>query len=203
MRRLLLLLPGAWAQAAAERAARGFALGRVKGCVAFRTVSFGRAAIRRSPRCAGTVSRQSGVGLIEVLVAVLVLSIGFLGVAALQAVSLSTNNSAMARSMATINSYSILDAMRADSDAAKAATYNTTTTPILASACPAAATTLASIQLNQWCLQLGQSLGAVATTKGAIACSNTGDCTVTVTFDDSRAGAGGSSAQTITTRAML
>ena len=52
--------------------------------------------------------------MIEVLVAVLVLSIGFLGMAALQAMSLSTNNSAMARSLATINAYSILDSMRAD-----------------------------------------------------------------------------------------
>ena len=156
-------------------------------------------------RCAGwsqAPAAQSGVGLIEVLVAVLVLSIGFLGVAALQAVSLSTNNSAMARSMATINSYSILDVMRADSDAAKAGTY-TTTTPILASACPAASTTLAGIQLHQWCAQLGQSLGAVASTTGAIACSGTGDCTVTVTFDDSRAGSGITGAQTVTTRAML
>ena len=55
---------------------------------------------------------QQGVGLIEVLIAVLVVSIGFLGVAALQVYTLSTNNSAMARSMTTVASYSILDAMR-------------------------------------------------------------------------------------------
>ena len=67
---------------------------------------------------------QAGVGLIEVLVAVLVLSIGFLGVAALQARSMSTNNSAMVRSMATIASYSILDAMRADLPNAVAGNYN-------------------------------------------------------------------------------
>lgn len=201
MKRLLLLLAGAWTDAAG-RAARRSVPNRMKGYAAFRYATFGRAAIAPSSHCAGTARRQSGVGLIEVLVAVLVLSIGFLGVAALQAVSLSTNNSAMARSMATINSYSILDAMRADIDAAKAGTY-TTTTPILASACPAASTTLASVQLNQWCVQLGETLGAVASTTGAIACSGTGDCTVTVTFDDSRAGVGGSSTQAITTRAML
>src|SRR5690625_4897984 len=50
---------------------------------------------------------QKGVGLIEVLVAVLVLSIGLLGLAQLQAKSLSTNGSAMTRSMATMFSYSI------------------------------------------------------------------------------------------------
>jgi type IV pilus assembly protein PilV len=157
------------------------------------------------------VATQSGVGLIEVLVAVLVLSIAFLGIAALQAMSMSTNNSAMARSMATISSYSILDAMRADIAVANAGGYNTpTATPIKANACPdTSAGTLASNQLNQWCTQLGKSLGAAATTTGAIACTATGttvvvtDCTVTVTFDDSRAGVGGSSVQTVTTRAML
>lgn len=148
-----------------------------------------------------TGSRQSGVGLIEVLVAVLVLSIAFLGVAALQAVSLSTNNSAMARSMATIDSYSILDAMRADAASAKAGAYNTSS--LNAGSCPAAAASLASVQLNHWCAQLGNDLGLVATTKGAISCGATGDCTVTITFDDSRSGKGGAAAQALTTRAML
>ena len=70
------------------------------------------------PRC--PCSRQAGVGLIEVLIAVLVLSVGFLGIAALQARSLSMNNSSMARSMATIGTYSMLDAMSADLASAKA-----------------------------------------------------------------------------------
>ena len=158
------------------------------------------ALLRQAP-CAGARNRQSGVGLIEVLIAVLVLSIAFLGIAALQAMSLSTSNSSMARSMATIASYSILDAMRADVANARAGTYNTATgTPILASACPAAGTTLQSWQVNQWCQQLGQISGKVATTTGAIDCPASGDCTITVSFDDSRAGVGGSSNQQIITK---
>ena len=151
-----------------------------------------------------TIKRQAGVGLIEVLVAVLVLSIGFLGIAALQAVSLSTNNSAMARSMATIDSYSILDAMRADAASARGGAYNGAPA-VTASACPAAATTasLSNAQLIQSCNQLGTDLGAAATTKGAINCGATGQCTITITFDDSRGGAGGVSNQTVTTTAML
>lgn len=148
---------------------------------------------------------QRGVGLIEVLVAVLVLSIGFLGMAALEARSLTNNNSAMARSMATIASYSILDAMRADLTNAKAGSYNTAT-PIKADACPAASSTLASVQLAHWCGQLAATLGASATTTGSINCTATGDCTVTVQFDDSRANAGGDQAANLTsvaTRAML
>lgn len=150
--------------------------------------------------CVAARPAQSGVSLIEVLIAVLVLSIAFLGIAALQAVSLSTNNSAMARSMATVASYSILDAMRADIVSAKNGNYNKTVT---ANACSSTVTTLADTQLAQWCNQLGRNLGAAAATKGTIDCTGAGVCTVTIAFDDSRAGKGGSSNQTVTTKAML
>lgn len=144
---------------------------------------------------------QSGVGLIEVMVAVLVLSIAFLGIAALQAVSLSTSNSAMARSMATIASYSILDAMRADSVSARAGLY---TTVVTTSSCPAAsATSLQSNQLYLWCKQLRDNLGTAATTTGTIACDVSGKCTVTIQFDDSRSGQGGSKTQQVKTLAVL
>lgn len=150
---------------------------------------------------------QSGVGLIEVLVAVLVLSIGFIGIAALQARSLSTNNSAMTRSMATVASYSILDAMRADLANAVGGAYNFSgTSAVKASGCPAASGSLANAQLSQWCkidlVPLGSS------TTGSISCSaavgtSTAFCTIIVQFDDSRAGLGGSATQQVTTQAML
>lgn len=146
---------------------------------------------------------QAGVGLIEVLVAVLVLSIAFLGIAALQARSLSTSNSAMARSMATIASYSILDAMRLDLPGVQAGVYNRT---IVAGTCTGGTGSLATEQLDKWCTQLGATLGAAATTTGKVVCAAAGssaDCTITITFDDSRAGAGGSATQTVVTRAML
>lgn len=150
---------------------------------------------------------QSGVGLIEVLVAVLVLSIGFLGIAALQAMSLSTNNSAMARSMATISSYSILDAMRADMNGARSGNYNRTGTGVLkGNACPAASGSLAQAQLHQWCTQLSTSLGPSASTTGGVDCSTVGAgvyCTITITFDDSRSQTGGGNTQKVVTRAML
>jgi type IV pilus assembly protein PilV len=146
---------------------------------------------------------QRGVGLIEVLVAVLLLSVAFLGIAALQAHSLSTNNSAMARSMATMASYSILDAMRADQASAVAGGYNTTQ-KLKASACPDAGDSLASVQLHDWCGQLGQALGQAETTTGAIRCTGSaGECVVTIEFDDTRAGQGGSATQTVVTKGML
>ena len=150
--------------------------------------------------------RQSGIGMLEVLIAVLVVSIGFLGMAALQAKALSTNNSAMARSMATVASYSMLDAMRTDLVSAVAGAYNTAS-PMAANACPAAGASLSSVQLNQWCNQLGLALGATATTTGAVSCTNLGMCTITITFDDSRAGSagttGGTGSQTVRTVTQL
>ena len=158
----------------------------------------------RSCRRSGAAT-QSGVGLIEVLVAVLVLSIGFLSVAALQARSLSTNNSAMARSMATMASYSILDAMRADLTNAVGGAYNGT---IKANACPSASASLANSQLSQWCKTDLAQLGVSASTAGTITCTAaagtpTAYCTVTVQFDDSRAGLASSTAQQVVTKAML
>ena len=148
-----------------------------------------------------SLRRQRGIGMIEVLIAVLVVSIGFLGMAALQAKALSTNNSAMARSMATINSFSILDAMRADIANAKNGSYNGTVT---ANACPAAGTgSLAKAQLNHWCNQLA-TLGAAGTTTGTIACDASGTCKITIQFDDSRSGKLiGSDKQQFVTQAML
>ncbi|MEW9623669.1 type IV pilus modification protein PilV [Rhodanobacter geophilus] len=147
---------------------------------------------------------QAGVGLIEVLVAVLVLSIGFVGIAAMQARSLSTNNSALARSMATVASYSILDAMRADIAGAEAGNYNGKVT---ANSCGSAGTALDTEQIYAWCNQLGSTLGASASTTGDVECSavtgSTALCTITIQFDDSRAGEGGGSAQQVVTRAML
>lgn len=147
---------------------------------------------------------QAGVGLIEVLVAVLVLSIGVLGMAALQTRALSNSGSSTSQSMATIASYSILEAMRVDRvNALQNVMYNKTVT---ADNCPAVGTTLAQLQINSWCTQLGKSLGAVASTTGKIVCSSTGTCTVTVTFDDSKAGANTSNqvvTQTIITQAGL
>lgn len=160
-------------------------------------------------------SCQKGVGLIEVLIAVLVLSIGFLGIAALQAKSLSDNNSAMMRTQASIAAYGMFDAMRSDRANAVAGGYNGTVT---AGACPAAAASLASNQLATWCLGFNPTdpplsswvgasgtytvanpppalllggLGALgAGTTGTILCQaptgGASNCSITITFNDSK-----------------
>ncbi len=56
--------------------------------------------------------RQGGFSLIEVLVAVLVLSVGLLGIAALQTFSLKAGQAAYERSQATNLAYEISDQLR-------------------------------------------------------------------------------------------
>ncbi|MCC5865121.1 MAG: type IV pilus modification protein PilV [Wenzhouxiangella sp.] len=67
--------------------------------------------LSRSPR---THQASSGVTLIEVLIAVLVLSIGLLGLAALQGVALQSGQAAYYRSQATAIAYEAADFMRAN-----------------------------------------------------------------------------------------
>lgn len=62
--------------------------------------------------------KQSGVGLIEVLVTALILSTALLALAGLQTRSLQYNTSAYLRSQANILAYDILDRVRISSDVA-------------------------------------------------------------------------------------
>ena len=58
--------------------------------------------------------QSRGFSLIEVLVAVLVVSVGVLGIMGLQAVTLRTNTGAMLRTQATQFAYNIIDRVRAN-----------------------------------------------------------------------------------------
>lgn len=63
-------------------------------------------------------TRCSGFTLLEVLVALVVLSIGLLGLSGLQTTGLRNNHSAFLRSQATLVTTDIIDRMRANRDAA-------------------------------------------------------------------------------------
>lgn len=69
-------------------------------------------------------SAQNGFTLLEVLVAVVVLSIGLLGLAGLQASGLSQNNTAYQRTQATLLAYDMLDRMRANFEGVRLGYYN-------------------------------------------------------------------------------
>ena len=145
------------------------------------------AARRRAP---ASPARMRGVGLIEVLIAVLVLAVGLLGIAAMQATALRNSQSALERSIAVTQSYAILDAMRANQAVASIGGYDLGMTCAVPSTVPPA-----QHDLHDWITGLQASLGAAAC--GAISCTDT-QCRVDVQWDDSR-GLGGSNTQTVTT----
>lgn len=70
------------------------------------------------------ITKLRGFTLIEVLVALLVLSIGLLGLAALQTVSLQFNTGSYASTQATLVAYEIIERMRSNPTATKAGAYD-------------------------------------------------------------------------------
>ena len=77
---------------------------------------------------------QRGFSLLEVLVALLILSIGLLGLAALQTTSLQFNTGSYFRTQATFLAYDILDRMRANPAGVTAGNYDIATTSAAATA---------------------------------------------------------------------
>lgn len=157
-----------------------------------------------------TRNAQAGVGLIEVLVAVAVLAFGMLGIAALQATSLRNSQSAMERSAAVMQAYTILDAMRANRDAAMIGAYNmgnvTADGTINSWACARPdAGDLAANDRRQWMGTTAEP-GSLKATLGdsacaAIRCTDV-ECIVALRWDDSR-GTGGDAQQQLVTRTRL
>lgn len=123
---------------------------------------------------------QRGFTLIEVMVAVIVLSIGLLGLAALQTTGLRNNHSAYYRSQATFLAYDIIDRMRANRDAATAGNYN-----LAMPATPSGGSGIAAADQAEWINSLGNLLPSG---DGSIAVNSaTGATTVVVQWDDQRA----------------
>ena len=132
---------------------------------------------RSASRAAARPSRQRGLSLVEVLVAVVLLSVGLLGLAGLQASGLRVGLSSIHRSEAAQLAQDMIERMRAN--VANAGSYGLA----LGDAAPACAS-VAACDLRDWRLRL-QSLPAGT---GAVAVSGR-QATVTVQWDDSR-GAG-------------
>ena len=140
---------------------------------------------------------QTGATLVEVLVAVLVLAIGMLGIAATQAVVLRNNMGSLQRSQATVQTYAILEAMRANVRSARANQYNQA---MPSTGCvTVTGTNLATRDLQNWNASVQRALGPSAC--GSVQCASR-ICTITIRWDDSRA-SGGSTSQTLVTRSRL
>lgn len=127
---------------------------------------------------------QRGELLIEVLIAVLLLSVGLLGIAAMQAGALRNSQSALQRGQAATQIHAILDAMRANRTAALSGSY------ALGRTCDApSGSGLAVSDLGNWIHGLHDTLGDTAC--GTVSCGSA-TCEITVDWDDSRASDAGS-----------
>jgi len=146
---------------------------------------------------ASRMHRQRGVGLLEVMIAVLVLGIGVLGVMALQTVALRNTDSSAMRSQATVQIYAMFDLLRANNSKKDGGTSNLS----------AFETSWASASgsgnvgtLDHWLTSLKENVGQDA--QGKVNCSEgvygkpatsgvenkNAICTVGVRWNDERAG---------------
>lgn len=142
--------------------------------------------------CPSRRRHVSGVGLIEVLVAVTILAFGLLGIAAMQATTLRNSQSASSRSEAVIATYTILERMRANYAVASNGGYD-----LAAMTCNApTATDLVTTDQREWIEALHDSMGDSAC--GQIEKCGGLTCTITVQWDDSRGSDGKEIEQVVT-----
>jgi type IV pilus assembly protein PilV len=145
------------------------------------------------------IGSTAGFTLIEVLVSLVVLSIGLLGTAKLMLFSSRANDSAYLRSQATALAYEILDSMRANRAQAIAGAYTTTagaaaTNPgFTCNSAVCSAGNLALFDIYQWKLRLNATslllpAGALPNGQGAVTTNLVAPQTtvvITVSWDDS------------------
>lgn len=158
--------------------------------------------------------RSSGFGLIEVMVALLVISVGLLGIAGMQALGVKQSNQSRLRALAAFEAASMVNQMRANpgfwhssanfsADPNAPTTYTVdaqgTLTGITATDCAANVCTppqMAGWQVQQW----GGGLAALPGGGGTVECSAAvgavPTCLITVSWTESEAKAANSVANT-------
>jgi type IV pilus assembly protein PilV len=140
---------------------------------------------RDAPDVFRAVASQGGLSLIEMLIALLVLSFGLLGVAGLQAVSLKNNQSAYLRTQASFWAYEVIDRMRANRENALNGAYDMgdPEDPDAGDSIPTA-DARATEDLTTW----RAALADLPSGLGAVDC-DAGICRVGVEWDDTRGAA--------------
>lgn len=122
--------------------------------------------------CIAGLRRQRGVSLLEVLISIVILSVGLLGYAGLQTLSMKNNTSALHRSQATILAYDIVDRIRANRP--NMASYNVA---------------LGAVGTYPDVISWKNNVAATLPDgKGAVAIDLNGIATITIQWDDNRDG---------------
>lgn len=122
--------------------------------------------------CIVGLRRQRGVSLLEVLISIVILSVGLLGYAGLQTLSMKNNTSALHRSQATILAYDIVDRIRANRP--NMANYNVA---------------LGAVGTYPDVISWKNNVAATLPDgKGAVAIDLNGIATITIQWDDNRDG---------------
>lgn len=122
--------------------------------------------------CIVGLRRQRGVSLLEVLISIVILSVGLLGYAGLQTLSMKNNTSALHRSQATILAYDIVDRIRANRP--NMASYNVA---------------LGAVGTYPDVISWKNNVAATLPDgKGAVAIDLNGIATITIQWDDNRDG---------------
>jgi type IV pilus assembly protein PilV len=124
-----------------------------------------------------TSSRSSGFSLVEVLISIVVLSIGLLGAAGLMGASLRNTNTAYYRSQATVLADDILDRMRANITAARDEDYDITLDGSIA----AGATGVALFDCQEWLATLAATIPDAA---GSVNVNPDNVVTITIEWGD-------------------
>jgi type IV pilus assembly protein PilV len=148
-------------------------------------------------------SRQNGSTLIEVLVSMIILGIGILGISAMQASTLKTNQNSYMRTQAVFHSMDIVERMHSNLAGTMAGNYNDPA-PVVTAACltgaGCSASQMAANDVALWEASVAANLplgGAVVCldstpddgTPAVPACSGTGSVyAVKIWWDDNRNG---------------
>jgi len=149
---------------------------------------------------------SNGFTLLEVMIAMVIFSIGLLGLAGIQAVAIQNNNSAYTRTVSMQLAYNMTDVLRASTDGTGniSTAYDSVSTAIPGTA-PASCiqkngggapncsdTALASFEIYQWKKRIEKELAS-----GLGSISKTGNVyTITIMWDDEHTGATGTACGT-------
>lgn len=137
--------------------------------------------------------KTAGFSLIEVLIALVILSVGLLGIAAMVSVSLKSKDSSYMRTQATAESSAILDRMRANRATATSGGYDIaigssiTSPPNCFGSNPCTPAQIASIDVAQWKSDLASLLPSGDGSISTVINNQMTQVTITIQWNDQRA----------------